>query len=100
MEVAERGAEISVHLNALSSTCSASLLRENCVNLFFLSINDNIGEEVFDVNDRASFMLEMEGDVMSLSSQRNGPIMSGETLPKFLDERSNDCLGAERDQER
>lgn len=45
-------------------------------------------------------MLEVEGDVVSLNGQRNGPVVSGKTLPKFIDERRNDCPRAEGYQKR
>lgn len=79
---------------------SISLSRKHSENLLLLSVTDNIGQKILNINGRAALMLEVERDFVCLSGQRNGSVMSRKTFPKFIDERRNDCLGAERYQKR
>lgn len=77
-----------------------SLSRKHSEDLLLLSVTDDIGQKIFNINDGATLMLEVEGDFVCLSGQRNGSVMSRKTFPKFIDERRDDCLRAERYQKR
>jgi len=75
-----------MYLSGLDYRGDVSLLLEHGEDFLPLSVDDDIGQTVLNVDGRAVFMVEMEGDVMSLSCQGNCTVMSGKALPKFIDE--------------
>lgn len=89
-----------MYLRSFGFRLSISLSRKHSENLLILSVTDNIGQKILNINGRAALMGEVEGDFVCLSGQRNGSVMSGKTFPKFVDECRNDCLRAERYQKR